>query len=86
MSVADGLFLLVGSSLLRVALLSLALARKLRRDRRESRSIEQLAGYAAVLAAADVDAIAAIFTAASDTEEQADLAVTIDALHGGSFG
>ncbi len=82
MSVVSGLILLVGSSLLLwLALLGLALARKLRRDRRESRSIERRVGYEAVLRTADVDAIGAIFSAARDTEAQMDLAATIDAAH-----
>jgi HEAT repeat protein len=82
MSVVSGLILLVGSSLLLwLALLGLALARKLRRDRRESRSIDRRARYEAVLAAADVTAITAIFSAAREPEAQVDLAASIDALH-----
>jgi HEAT repeat protein len=82
MSVVSGFILLVGSSLLLwLALLGLALLRKLRRDRRESRSIERRAGYQAVLGTADEDAIGAIFSAARDREAQMDLAASIDAAH-----
>src|SRR6185503_7370248 len=82
MSVLSGLILLVGSSLLLwLALLGLALARKLRRDRRESRSIARRAHYEAVLATADVNAIAALFGAARDSEAQMDLAASIDVMH-----
>lgn len=82
MSVVSGLLLLVGSSLLLwLVLLGIALARKLRRDRRESRSVERRALYERVLATGDASAIAAIFSGARDVEAQVDLAVTIDALH-----
>ncbi|MGH2940566.1 MAG: HEAT repeat domain-containing protein [Solirubrobacterales bacterium] len=82
MSVVSGLILLVGSSLLLwSALVGLVLVRKLRRDRRESRSTERRAHYESVLGSADVDAIAAVFTAARDTEAQMDLAASIDAAH-----
>lgn len=82
MSVLDGFILLVASSLLLwVVLLGMALVRKLRRDRRESRSLERRARYAAVLATADVSAIAAVFSGARDAETQIDLAVSIDTLH-----
>src|SRR3954447_9596074 len=83
MSVVSGLILLVGSSLLLwLVLLGLALVRKLRRDRRETRSTERRARYEAVLAAADVATIAAVFSAASEREAQVDLAISIDLLHG----
>jgi HEAT repeat protein len=83
MSVIDGLFLLVGSSLaLWLVLLGLAVLRKLRRDRRESRSVERRAHYAAVLAGGDVAANAELFDAADGQEARTDLAVAIDLLHG----
>ncbi|MBS1885828.1 MAG: HEAT repeat domain-containing protein [Actinobacteria bacterium] len=83
MSVLSGLLLLVGSSLLLwLAMLGLALARKLRRDRRELRSADRRARYAEVFGTADVAAIAATFTGAEDDEEaQIDLAISIDAGH-----
>ncbi|MBS1844395.1 MAG: HEAT repeat domain-containing protein [Actinobacteria bacterium] len=82
MSVIDGLILLVGSSLLLwVVLLGLAVGRKLRRDRRESRSVGRRARYAGVLVRGDVAAIANVFDAAEDSEARADLAVTIDLLY-----
>jgi hypothetical protein len=82
MSVVDGFIMLVASSLLLwIALLGLAVGRKLRRDRRESRSLERRARYAQVLATADVGAIAEAFSGACEEETQIDLAVSIDALH-----
>lgn len=82
MSVASGLILLVGSSLLLwLALFGLALIRKMRRDRRESRSIERRARYEAVLGGGDASAITAVFDSATGRDAQIDLAATIDALH-----
>jgi len=73
---------LVGSSLiLWLALLGLAVLRKLRRDRRESRSLERRAHYAAMLGSGDAGVIAEVFSAADDTEARTDLAVSIDLLH-----
>jgi HEAT repeat protein len=81
MSVIDGLFLLVGSSLvLWLVLLGLAVLRKVRRDRREA--VERRARYATALGGGDVAAIAELFDAAGDHEAQTDLAVSIDLLHG----
>ena len=61
MTSLTGLIVLVGSSLLLwLALVGLAVTRKLRRDRRELRSVERRARYEAVLGGGDVAAIAAI--------------------------
>jgi hypothetical protein len=82
MSVTTGLIVLVGSSLLLwLVLLGLAVVRKVRRDRRESRSIERRAHYEAVLDTGDIGAIAAIFSGARGVEAQVDLAVSIDVVH-----
>lgn len=81
-SVLSGLLLLVGSSLLLwLVLFVLALVRKLRRDRRETRSVDRRTRYEAVLRSADVKAIAVLFSVARETEEQIDLAVSIDVVH-----
>lgn len=82
MSVTTGLIVLVGSSLLLwLVLVGLAVARKMRRDRRELRSIERRARYEAVLGSGDVGSIAAIFSGARSAEARVDLAVSIDAVH-----
>lgn len=82
MSLTTGLIVLFGSSLiLWLLLVSLAVARKMRRDRRELRSSDRRVRYEKVLGSGDVDAIASIFSAARGAEAQVDLAVSIDAVH-----
>ena len=77
-----GLMLLVGASLLLwLALAGLAVARKLRRDRRELRSAERRARYTAVLCDPRPRALLALCRDARSTEAQVDLAVAIDAVH-----
>ncbi len=76
-----GLIVLVGSSLaLWLALVSLAVARKLRRDRREARSSRRRAHYEAILREGDLAAMTAICTAVRGIEDQVDLALSIDAV------
>jgi HEAT repeat protein len=82
MTSLTGLIVLVGSSLLLwLALVGLAVARKLRRDRREVRSSERRARYEAVLRGNDVPAITAICDGVRSAGAQVDLAVSIDAVH-----
>jgi hypothetical protein len=82
MTSLTGLIVLVGSSLLLwLALVGLAVARKLRRDRREVRSSERRARCEAVLLGGDVPAITAICDGIRSTGAQVDLAVSIDAVH-----
>lgn len=77
-----GLVVLVGSSLLLwLALVGLAVTRKLRRDRRELRSAERRARYEATLRGGEVAAIAAICDDVRSVAAQVDLAVSIDAVH-----
>ncbi len=74
--------MLVGSSLLLwLGLVGLAVTRKLRRDRRELRSIERRAGYETALRAGDVSAIAAICDDARSVAAEVDLAVSIDVAY-----
>lgn len=76
-----GLIVLVGSSLaLWLALVGLAVARKLRRDRREARSSRRRARYEAVLRDGDAAAIAAVCGEVDGVADQVDLAVSIDAV------
>jgi HEAT repeat protein len=82
MTLLTGLIALAGSSLLLwLALVGLAIARKLRRDRRELRSAERRADYEAALRGGDVAAIAAMFGEIRSVAAQVDLAVSIDAVH-----
>ena len=82
MTSLTGLIVLVGSSLLLwLALVGLAVTRKLRRDRRELRSVERRSRYEAVLRDGDAAAIAAICADAHGTGAQVDLAVSIDAVY-----
>jgi HEAT repeat protein len=82
MTSLTGLIVLVGSSLvLWLALIGLAVARKLRRDRRELRSSHRRAHYQAVLRGGDVPAIAALCNGVGSVATQVDLAVSIDAVH-----
>jgi HEAT repeat protein len=82
MTSLTGLIVLVGSSLLLwLALVGLAVTRKLRRDRRELRSLARRARYEAVLRGGDAAAIAAICADVRSTAGQVDLAVSIDAVY-----
>jgi HEAT repeat protein len=82
MTSLTGLIVLVGSSLLLwLALVGLAVARKLRRDRREVRSSERRARYEAVLRDGDLAAITAICNEVRAILAQVDLAVSIDAAY-----
>jgi len=82
MTSLTGLIVLVGSSLLLwLALVGLAVARKLRRDRREVRSSAARARYEAVLRDGDAAAIVAICDEARRDNAQVDLAVSIDAVY-----
>jgi HEAT repeat protein len=82
MTSLTGLIVLVGSSLLLwLALVGLAVARKLRRDRREIRSSAARARYEAVLRDGDAAAIAAICDEVRGDNAQVDLAVSVDAVY-----
>lgn len=82
MTSLTGLIVLVGSSLLLwLALVGLAVARKLRRDRREVRSSERRVRYEAVLRDGDFDAITAICEEVRGVLAQVDLAISIDAVY-----
>jgi HEAT repeat protein len=82
MTSLTGLIVLVGSSLLLwLALVGLAVTRKLRRDRRELRSVERRARYQAVLRGGDVDAIAVLCDDLRGVAAQVDLAVSVDAIY-----
>lgn len=82
MTSLTGLIVLVGSSLLLwLALVGLAVTRKLRRDRRELRSIERRAHYEAILRDGDVEAIAAACESVGSVAAHVDLAVSIDAVY-----
>jgi HEAT repeat protein len=82
MTSLTGLIVLVGSSLLLwLALVGLAVARKLRRDRREVRSSDARARYEAVLRDGDAAAIADICDEVRGDNAQVDLAVSIDAVY-----
>jgi HEAT repeat protein len=82
MTSLTGLIVLVGSSLaLWLALVGLAVARKLRRDRREIRSSAARAHYEAVLREGNSAAIAAICDGVHSVLAQVDLAVSIDAVY-----
>jgi HEAT repeat protein len=81
MTSLTGLIVLVGSSLaLWLALVGLAVARKLRRDRRESRSSRRRARYEAALRDGDAAALTAICGEIRGAVDQVDLAVAIDAV------
>jgi HEAT repeat protein len=76
------LVVLVGSSLLLwLALVGLAVTRKLRRDRRELRSIERRAAFQAMLSGGDVAEITALCDGVRSVASQVDLAVAIDVVH-----
>ncbi len=82
MTSLTALIVLVGSSLLLwLALVSLAVTRKLRRDRRELRSVERRAHYESVLRGGDVEAIAELCDEVRSVAAQVDLAVSIDAVY-----
>lgn len=82
MTSLTGLIVLVGSSLLLwLGLVGLAVTRKLRRDRRELRSVERRARYEAALRNGNVAAITALCDGVRSVAAQVDLAVAIDALH-----
>ena len=76
-----GLIVLVGSSLaLWLVLVGLAVARKLRRDRREARSSRRRARYEAALRDGDAATVTAICRELGGAADQVDLAVSIDAV------
>jgi HEAT repeat protein len=82
MTSLTGLIVLVGSSLLLwLGLVGLAVTRKLRRDRRELRSIERRARYEATLRGGDVGAIGAACDDVHSAAAQVDLAVSIDVVY-----
>lgn len=82
MTSLTGLIVLVGSSLLLwLALVGLAVTRKLRRDRRELRSVDRRCRYEATLRSGDVAEVAAICDDVHSTAAQVDLAVSIDAVY-----
>jgi HEAT repeat protein len=82
MTSLTGLIALVGSSLLLwLALVGLAVTRKLRRDRRELHSVERRTRYEAALRSGDVDAIGTICDEVHSAGAQVDLAVSIDAVY-----
>jgi HEAT repeat protein len=82
MTSLTGLIVLVGSSLLLwLALVGLAVTRKLRRDRRELRSVERRAHYEVVLRGGDAGAIGSICDEVHSVGAQVDLAVSIDAAY-----
>lgn len=82
MTSLTGLVVLVGSSLLLwLALVGLAVTRKLRRDRRELRSVERRARYEATLRGGDVAAIAVICDGVRSVAAQVDLAISIDSVY-----
>lgn len=82
MTSLTGLIVLVGSSLLLwLALVGLAVTRKLRRDRRELRSVERRARYEATLRGGDVGAVGAVCDDVQGVAAQVDLAVSIDAVY-----
>jgi HEAT repeat protein len=82
MTPLTGLIVLVGSSsVLWLALVSLAVARKLRRDRRELRSGERRARNESALRSKDGAALAAICSERLGAAAQVDLARSIDAVY-----
>lgn len=82
MTSLTGLIVLVGSSLLLwLGLVGLAVTRKLRRDRRELRSIDRRARYEATLRGGDLDAIGSICDDVHSAAAQVDLAVSIDSAY-----
>jgi HEAT repeat protein len=82
MTPMTGFIVLVGSSLLLwLLLLSFAVARKLRRDRRELRSSARRARYEAVLGSGDAAAIALLCGSVRGVEAEVDLSASIDAAH-----
>jgi HEAT repeat protein len=82
MTSLTGLIVLVGSSLLLwLALVGLAVTRKLRRDRRELRSVERRARYEVALRDGDAGGITAICDDVHAVAAEVDLAVAIDAVY-----
>jgi HEAT repeat protein len=82
MTSLTGLVLLVGSSLLLwLALVGLAVTRKLRRDRRELRSVERRGRYEVTLRQGDGPAIGALCDNARGVAAEVDLAVSIDVVY-----
>jgi HEAT repeat protein len=82
MTSLTGLIVLVGSSLLLwLGLVGLAVTRKLRRDRRELRSVERRARYEAALRDGNATTIGAICDGAHSVAAQVDLAVSIDTVY-----
>jgi HEAT repeat protein len=82
MTSLTGLILLIGASLLVwLALAGLAVARKLRRDRRESRSTERRVRYAAALRDPQPKVLRAICADVRSAEAQIDLAVALDLVY-----
>jgi HEAT repeat protein len=82
MTSLTGLIVLVGSSLvLWLALVGLAVARKLRRDRREVRSSARRVRYEQILRDGNLAAITAICEEVRGVVAQVDLAVSIDAVY-----
>jgi HEAT repeat protein len=82
MTSLTGLIVLVGSSLLLwLGLVGLAVARKLRRDRREVRSSERRARYVAALRNDDLATLTALCSDVRSVPAQVDLAVSIDAVY-----
>lgn len=76
-----GLIVLVGSSLaLWLALVGLAVTRKLRRDRREARSSRRRVRYETALRGVDEATLTAICGGVHSVADQVDLAVSIDAV------
>lgn len=84
MSSLTGLLVLVGATLLLwLVLATFAAARKLRRDRRELRTLDRRTRYEAVLRDGDHDALLALHREARGVETQVDLATAIDAVREG---
>jgi HEAT repeat protein len=82
MTSLTGLIVLVGSSLLLwLALVGLAVARKLRRDRREVRSRDRRGRYAAVFRDGEIAAVTEVCDEVHGILAQVDLAVSIDAVY-----
>ncbi len=82
MTSLTGLIVLVGSSLLLwLGLVGLAVTRKLRRDRRELRSIERRARYEVALRRGELAEVAALCNDVRGVAAQVDLAVSIDAVY-----
>jgi HEAT repeat protein len=82
MTSLTGLIVLVGSSLLLwLGLVGLAVTRKLRRDRRELRSVERRARYEATLRRGELAEVTALCDDVRGVAAQVDLAVSIDVAY-----